>query len=62
MGSEMVRQIQEIIDAIRADEHVRVVVFDSAADDYFLSHSDFIAKLDAPAQGPLVLPRLCSRL
>ena len=46
MGPEMVRQFQEVIDALEADEHVRVVVFDSAVDDYFLNHSDFLAKLE----------------
>src|SRR5580698_354877 len=46
MGPEMVRAFQEIINAIEADEHVRVVVFDSAVDDYFLNHSDFLAKLE----------------
>jgi enoyl-CoA hydratase/carnithine racemase len=46
MGPVMVAQFQEVIDEIEADEHVRVVVFDSAVDDYFLNHSDFIAKLE----------------
>ena len=46
MGPEMVREFQEVIDALEADEHVRVVVFDSAVDDYFLNHSDFTAKLE----------------
>ena len=46
MGPEMVQQFQEVIDALEADEHVRVVVFDSAVDDYFLNHSDFMAKLE----------------
>src|ERR1700704_7010341 len=59
MGPEMVRQFQEVIDALEADEHVRVVVFDSAVDDYFLNHSDFMAKLEdltsLPA-GPPGLP------
>jgi hypothetical protein len=31
--------------AIEADQDVRVVVFDSAVDDYFLNHSDFMASL-----------------
>ena len=44
MGPEMVRQFQEVIDALEADEHVRVVVFDSAVDDYFLNHSDFVGE------------------
>src|SRR5271155_3972415 len=59
MGPEMVRQFQEVINAIEADEHVRVVVFDSAVDDYFLNHSDFTGKLEdltgMPA-GPTGLP------
>src|SRR5438270_7222013 len=59
MGPEMVREFQQLIDAIEADEHVRVVVFDSAVDDYFLNHSDFMAKLEdltsMPA-GPTGLP------
>src|SRR5258705_9055537 len=59
MGPEMVRQFQEVINALEADEHVRVVVFDSAVDNYFLNHSDFFAKLEdltsMPA-GPTGLP------
>ncbi len=59
MGPQMVREFQELIDALEADEHVRVVVFDSAVDDYFLNHSDFTAKLEdltsMPA-GPTGLP------
>ena len=46
MGPEMVLQFQDVINAIEADEHVRVVVFDSAVEDYFLNHSDFLAKLE----------------
>src|ERR1700728_4153294 len=59
MGPEMVRQFQEVIDALEADEQVRVVVFDSAVDDYFLNHSDFIAKLEdltSMPSGPTGLP------
>jgi enoyl-CoA hydratase/carnithine racemase len=59
MGPEMVRQFQEVIHAIEADEGVRVVVFDSAVNDYFLNHSDFTARLEdltsMPA-GPTGLP------
>jgi enoyl-CoA hydratase/carnithine racemase len=46
MGPEMVREFQELIDALEADADVRVVVFDSAVDGYFLNHSDFQAKLE----------------
>src|SRR6202030_1905319 len=55
MGREMVREFQGVINALEADEHVRVVVFDSAVDDYFLNHSDFFAKLEdltSIPQGP----------
>jgi enoyl-CoA hydratase/carnithine racemase len=59
MGPEMVREFQKLISALEADEHIRVVVFDSAVDDYFLNHSDFQAKLEdltsMPA-GPTGLP------
>src|SRR3954471_4644457 len=59
MGPEMVRQFQGVIDAIEADEQVRVVVFDSAVKDYFLNHSDFLGKLEdltAMPPGPTGLP------
>jgi enoyl-CoA hydratase/carnithine racemase len=59
MGPEMVKQFQEVIDALEDDEHVRVVVFDSAVDDYFLNHSDFQARLEdltAMPAGPPGLP------
>src|SRR5208283_2559674 len=59
MGPEMVRGFQGLIAALEADEHVRVVVFDSAVEGYFLNHSDFLAKLEdltsMPA-GPTGLP------
>src|ERR1700732_1432236 len=59
MGPEMVREFQGIINAIAADEHVRVVAFDSAVDDYFLNHSDFTARLEdltSMPPGPTGLP------
>ncbi|MGB8910210.1 MAG: enoyl-CoA hydratase/isomerase family protein [Candidatus Cybelea sp.] len=59
MGPEMVQQFQEVMHALEADQLVRVVVFDSAVDGYFLNHSDFTAKLEdltgLPA-GPTGLP------
>jgi enoyl-CoA hydratase/carnithine racemase len=59
MGPEMVRQFHEVIGDLEADEQVKVVVFDSAVDDYFLNHSDFTANLDdltAMPAGPTGLP------
>jgi enoyl-CoA hydratase/carnithine racemase len=59
MGPEMVKQFQAVMDALEADADVRVVVFDSAVDDYFLNHSDFTANIEdltsLPA-GPTGLP------
>jgi enoyl-CoA hydratase/carnithine racemase len=59
MGPEMVREFQGVIDALESDENVRVVVFDSAVEGYFLNHSDFTAKLEdltALPDGPTGLP------
>jgi enoyl-CoA hydratase/carnithine racemase len=59
MGPQMVREFQELIDAIEADKDVRVIVFDSAVDDYFLNHSDFTARLEdltSMPNGPTGLP------
>jgi enoyl-CoA hydratase/carnithine racemase len=59
MGPEMVREFQQIIATIEADKDVKVVVFDSAVDGYFLNHSDFKAKLEdltGMPPGPTGLP------
>ena len=59
MGPEMVREFQETIEAIEADEQLRVVVFDSAVDGYFLNHSDFKTRLEdltSMPDGPSGLP------
>ena len=59
MGPETVREFQQIIDAIETDEEVRVVVFDSAVEGYFLNHSDFMARLEdltSMPPGPTGLP------
>jgi enoyl-CoA hydratase/carnithine racemase len=60
MGPPMVQQFQEVINALETDEHVKVVVFDSAVDGYFLNHSDFLARLEdltAMPPGPTGLPQ-----
>ena len=38
MGPAMVQDFQDVINTLDADEHVKVVVFDSAVEDYFLNH------------------------
>ena len=55
MGPQFVREFRTIMSAIEADEQVRVVVFDSAIDGFFLNHSDFYADFDdlkSIPQGP----------
>jgi enoyl-CoA hydratase/carnithine racemase len=46
MGPEFVLEFREIMTAIEADNELRVVVFDSAVEGFFLNHSDFLAKLE----------------
>ena len=45
-GPETIPQLREIITALETDEQVRVVVFDSAVEGFFLGHYDFLAKLE----------------
>src|SRR5215813_12646725 len=43
-GPKNFPQLNGIITALETDEHVKVVVFDSAIDGFFLTHYDFLAK------------------
>ena len=55
MGPEFLLEFDDIITAIESDEQLRVVVFDSAVDGFFLNHSDFTVKLEeltSLPQGP----------
>src|SRR5580658_3020837 len=55
MGPEFVVEFSEIVTAIENDEHLRVVVFDSAVEGFFLNHSDFTVNLEeltSLPQGP----------
>src|SRR5712692_4156739 len=51
-GPEMLPQVNQIITALETDEQVKVVVFDSAVEGFFLIHLDFLAKLDDLARLP----------
>src|SRR5262249_9706271 len=51
-GPEMLPQVNDVITAIEADEQVKVVVFDSAVEGFFLIHLDFLANLDNLAHLP----------
>jgi len=45
-GPDAIPQLNEIITALETDAHVKVVVFDSAIQGFFLTHYDFLAKLE----------------
>ena len=45
-GPESIPQLNEVITALETDENVKVVVFDSAVDGFFLTHYDFLARLE----------------
>jgi len=46
MGPQFVQEFREIMTAIEDDEQVKVVVFDSAVEGFFLNHSDFLANFE----------------
>src|SRR6516165_3522766 len=60
-GPETMPQLNEIITALESDDKVKVVVFDSAVEGFFLTHYDFLAKpedtINLPP-GPTGLPML----
>ena len=45
-GPEAIPQLNEIVTALETDSDVKVVVFDSAVDGFFLTHYNFLAKLE----------------
>src|SRR5947208_15436408 len=45
-GPDTIPQLNEIITAVETDKHVKVVVFDSAVQGFFLTHYDFLARLE----------------
>jgi enoyl-CoA hydratase/carnithine racemase len=67
-GPETIPQLNEIITALEADEQVKVVVFDSAVEGFFLTHYDFLApledstKIPTGATGLQALPDMLVRL
>ena len=51
-GPATIPQLNEIVTALETDEQVKVVVFDSAVDGFFLTHYDFLAKLEDSTRLP----------
>jgi len=45
-GPDTIPQLNEVISALETDEGVKVVVFDSALEGFFLTHYDFLAKIE----------------
>src|SRR6266496_5149704 len=45
-GPETIPELNEIVTALETDEHVKVLVFDSAVEGFFLTHYNFLAKLE----------------
>jgi len=45
-GPDTIPQLNEVITALETDKQVKVVVFDSAVEGFFLTHYDFVAKLE----------------
>ena len=51
-GPETIPQLDEVITALETDEDVKVVVFDSAVEGFFLTHYDFLARLEDTTRLP----------
>jgi enoyl-CoA hydratase/carnithine racemase len=51
-GPKQLPELNEIITAIENDEELKVVVFDSAVDGFFITHYDFITPLEESAKIP----------
>jgi enoyl-CoA hydratase/carnithine racemase len=67
-GPRTIPQLEEIIELLERDRDVKVVVFDSAVEGFFLTHYDFLAKpeettsLPVGATGLQALPDMLARL
>ena len=51
-GPAHIPLLEEVVSAIETDERVKVVVFESAVEGYFLTHYDFLAKLEDSTKYP----------
>jgi enoyl-CoA hydratase/carnithine racemase len=51
-GPAHIPQLEEIVSLLETDDRVKVVVFDSAVEGFFLTHFDFLAKLEDSAKYP----------
>jgi enoyl-CoA hydratase/carnithine racemase len=51
-GPDTIPQLDEVITAIETDKAVKVVVFDSAVEGFFLTHYDFVAPVENTTRLP----------
>jgi len=51
-GPDTIPQLDEVITAIETDKDVKVVVFDSAVEGFFLTHYDFVAPVENTTRLP----------
>jgi len=51
-GPANIPQLEEVVSSLEHDDRVKVVVFDSAVDGFFLTHYDFLAKLEESTRFP----------
>jgi enoyl-CoA hydratase/carnithine racemase len=51
-GPANIPQLEEVVSSLEADERVKVVVFDSAIEGFFLTHYDFLTKPEESAKFP----------
>src|ERR1700678_3920638 len=67
-GPANIQPLEEIVSSLESDDRVKVVVFDSAIDGFFLTHYDFLAKPEESAKFPAgrtglqALPDMLARL
>lgn len=51
-GPTNIPQLEKVVSALETDNAVKVVVFDSAVDGFFITHYDFLAKLEDSTKFP----------
>jgi enoyl-CoA hydratase/carnithine racemase len=51
-GPANIPQLEEVVSSLETDDHVKVVVFDSAIEGFFLTHYDFLARPEESAKFP----------
>ena len=57
-GPESIPQLDGVVTALETDDKVKVVVFDSAVEGFFITHYDFLAKLEEFDRHPARAHRL----